>query len=374
MSNNVDNQLAALIVNQSPQLSRNAAQQLIEKYHNFSQLFSEQSLKELPPAIGLILTQQRQRLNYWCDLRDHYQQQGISLLSRSCEQYPVLLKTIKDPPSLLYVKGDISCLNFPQIGVVGSRQVTRQGIQHSHDFAQQLSKCGFTITSGLANGVDTCAHQGALKAKGLTIAVLGGGLLQLYPKNNQKLAQQIVDTGGCLISEYAPELQPKPAYFPLRNRIISGMSLGVLVVEASLRSGSLITARLAAEQGREIFAIPGSVNNSVARGCHQLIRNGALLVENYEQIVSHLGPLLESQYSMISQQISQMSDKVDTEQPVNLNQAQQKMLQFMGYDPITVDQLVLESGDSSAAVAVLLMELELQGLVVNTEFGYQRLR
>ena len=194
--------------------------------------------------------------------------------------YPALLAELPDAPPLLFVAGDPTLLERPQLAVVGSRRASRNGLDNARAFSRSLAGAGFVITSGLALGIDGAAHQGALDANGKTVAVLGTGIERLYPQRHLSLAKQIVEHGGALVSELPLDCPPQASNFPRRNRIISGLSLGVLVVEASPSSGSLITARLAAEQGREVYAIPGSIHHPGARGCHQLIRQGAALVES----------------------------------------------------------------------------------------------
>jgi DNA processing protein len=216
------------------------------------------------------------------------QQPNQHLLMWDDPDYPALLAELPDPPPLLFVAGDPTLLVLPQLAIVGSRRASKPGMDTAHAFARSLAAGGFVITSGMALGIDGAAHQGALAIGGKTVAVLGTGLLQVYPPRHRHLAADIVDQGGAMISELPLDSPPVPASFPLRNRIISGLSLGVLVVEASPSSGSLITARLALEQGREVYAIPGSIHHPGARGCHQLIRDGAALVECVEHILEGL--------------------------------------------------------------------------------------
>lgn len=202
--------------------------------------------------------------------------------------YPALLAEVADAPPLLYVEGAPETLERPQLAMVGSRRASPAGLGTAWSFARSLAQGGFAITSGLALGIDGAAHEGALEVGGATVAVLGTGLRRLYPRRHEALARRIVEGGGALVSELPLDSPPLPANFPRRNRIISGLSLGVLVVEASPASGSLITARLAAEQGREVYAIPGSIHHPGARGCHQLIRDGALLVESVGHVLEAL--------------------------------------------------------------------------------------
>ena len=216
------------------------------------------------------------------------EQPGQHLLMWDDPHYPALLAEISDPPPLLFIAGNIDLLDKPQLAVIGSRRASRPGLDTATAFARSLARAGFVITSGLAAGIDGAAHQGALEGGGATIAVLGTGLEKLYPQRHKRLAQAILDQGSALVSEFPLATEPAKDNFPRRNRIISGLSLGVLVVEASLASGSLITARLAAEQGREVFAMPGSIHHPGAKGCHQLIRDGAVLVESIDHILEAL--------------------------------------------------------------------------------------
>lgn len=218
----------------------------------------------------------------WLDMPDHH------VLMWDEPTYPGLLQELPDAPPLLFIEGDPALLERPQLAMVGSRRASRPGLDNATAFARSLAGGGFVITSGLALGIDGAAHQGALDVGGATVAVLGTGLQRLYPRRHIDLAARIVEGGGALVSELPLDCPPQAANFPRRNRIISGLSLGVLVVEASPSSGSLITARLAAEQGREVYAIPGSIHHPGARGCHQLIRQGAALVESVEDVLQAL--------------------------------------------------------------------------------------
>jgi len=213
---------------------------------------------------------------------------GQHLLVLGQPDYPALLAQIDAAPPLLFVAGDPTILEKPQLAMVGSRRASRPGMDTAAAFSRSLAGAGFVITSGLAMGIDAAAHQAALDVGGQTVGVLGTGLEKFYPQRNRKLADAMIASGSAVVSEFPLDAGPSPANFPRRNRIISGLSLGVLVVEASVASGSLITARLAAEQGREVFAIPGSIHHPGSRGCHQLIRDGAALVETIEHILDAL--------------------------------------------------------------------------------------
>jgi len=280
------------------------------------------------------------------------------LLTWSDPRYPSLLREIASPPALLFVRGDADVLNLPQLAMVGSRNATPTGIETAENFAAHLARSGFSLTSGLALGIDAAVHRATLAAGGTTIAVLGTGPDQIYPAVHTGLAEQIV-AQGALVSEFPPGCPPRRAQFPQRNRIISGLTLGTLVVEAGTRSGALITARFAAEQGREVFAIPGSIHNPVARGCHQLIRSGAKLVETARDIVEELGGMLESYAASIEQNM--VNEAVPPARA--LDSDYQSLLDLMGWDPVSVDTLIKRSGLTTAEVSSMLLLLELHGRV-----------
>lgn len=262
--------------------------------------------------------------------------------------YPALLAEIPDPPPLLFIAGNPAILDRPQLGMVGSRRASRPGLDTATAFARSLAGAGFVITSGLALGIDGAAHQGALDAGGATIAVLGTGLEKLYPQRHRHLAASMLERGSALVSEYPLDTTPQPQNFPRRNRIISGLSLGVLVVEASVASGSLITARLAAEQGREVYAIPGSIHHPGARGCHQLIRDGAILVETVEHILEGLR----------GWQVA----SAPTAQPCA---SAHPLLALLHAAPHTSEALAVSMGWPLPKVLAALTELELEGRVIS---------
>jgi len=282
---------------------------------------------------------------------------GNRLLAWTHADYPSLLREIPDPPPVLFVRGRAELLARPQLAIVGSRRATAGGCANAARFAGELAAGGFVITSGLAAGIDTAAHQGALRAGGETIAVCGTGLDQVYPSRNRALAEQI-SLDGALVSEYPPGCGPQRFRFPRRNRIISGLAAGTLVVEAGWRSGALITARLAGIQGREVFALPGSVNNPMARGCHRLIRQGVTLVDNTTDIVDELGGLLGTLVPAIKQNTASNSNA-----PAATVEPSYKLLRDMGWDPVSIDELVSRSGLTAAEVSSMLIKLELAGRV-----------
>ncbi|MEO5574291.1 MAG: DNA-processing protein DprA, partial [Gammaproteobacteria bacterium] len=264
-----------------------------------------------------------------------------------------------------FVVGNAAVLSTPQLAIVGSRNPTPAGSETAHDFARHLCASGLTITSGLASGIDAASHRGALDGGGLTIAVAGTGLDRVYPARHHDLAHQIAGHGA-LVSEFVLGTPPLSDHFPRRNRIISGLSLGTLVVEAAQRSGSLITARMAADQGREVFAIPGSIHNPLARGCHFLIRQGAKLVETANDIMEELGPLARS-LKAVSPQSALRNDCITAN--VQLSVETEKLVACLGFESTTIDRLVERSGLTAEAVSSILLMLELQGCVTSTIGG-----
>lgn len=280
------------------------------------------------------------------------------LIAWTDPRYPQALREIAGRPPALFYRGDPELLSLPQIAIVGSRTATPQGLETAENFAQELARRGLAITSGLALGVDGAAHRGALAADGYTIAVCATGLDRVYPARHKALAEAI-EARGLLLSEFAPGTAPRPENFPRRNRLISGLSLGVLVVEAARESGSLITARLAAEQGREVFAIPGSIHNVMARGCHRLIRQGAKLVETVDDILEEIG--------------DQVGAWLRSAPPARANDdgphRHQAVLDALGDRPLGMDELVERLGLGVDAVSGALLELELEGRVANAPGG-----
>ncbi len=308
----------------------------------------------------------------WLNAADNHH-----IITLNCKEYPPLLKQISNPPPLLYIHGNPSLLKDPQLAIVGSRQPTQGGQSASYDFAHHLGKTGLCITSGLALGVDGYAHQGAIDSNSPTIAVIATGIDRVYPAKHRDLAHKIVEKGA-IVSEFPIGTQPKAENFPRRNRIISGLSHGTLVVEAALQSGSLITARLAGEQNREVFAIPGSIHNPLARGCHQLIRQGAKLVETAQDILEEMANVIDM--TVVNKQeiitISKQEHASDSMQKdPKLQGDYQTLLDKMGFDPTPIDQLVVRTGFSPESIAAMLLILELQNQVTSSGGGtYTRLK
>jgi DNA processing protein len=286
--------------------------------------------------------------------------------------YPPLLLHSPDPPLLLYLQGDTALLTSPCLAIVGSRRPSAQGRDHGRRFAQTLAGQGWTIVSGLAAGIDGAAHEGALAAGGRTIAVVGTGLDRIYPPAHRPLAQRIAQT-GLLVSEYSLGTPPLPAHFPQRNRIIAGLSRGTLVVEAALRSGSLITARLASEAGREVLAIPGSILAPQSAGCHALIRQGAALVDSPELVAEELGGL---QGALRAPAPPPSEPPPDGETDLGaLDAPADPVLAALGHDPQTLDTLIDRCGWPAPALTAHLLTLELDGRIARLPGGlYQRRR
>lgn len=283
---------------------------------------------------------------------------GHHVLTLADDAYPRLLLEIADPPPLLYAAGSVALLRQPALAVVGSRNATAQGERNAESFAHALSDCGYTIVSGLALGIDAAAHRGGLAGRGSTIAVLGTGIDALYPRRNAALAAEIVQR-GLLLSEFPLGTPPAAPNFPRRNRLISGLAQGCLVVEAALASGSLITARAAAEQGREVFAVPGSIHSPLSKGCHALIKTGAKLVESADDVLAELGGFRPSGFASTTNGATMQAAG---------------LLQHMGHDPVDVDSLCTRAGMSAEQVASELLRLELDGRVTSLPGGlYQRL-
>jgi DNA processing protein len=277
------------------------------------------------------------------------------ILTLADADYPQALLNITDPPFLLFAKGRVELLNTPALAIVGSRNASPQGLRNAEAFAQAASESGLCIVSGMAHGIDAAAHLGGLRGAGSSIAVVGTGLDKVYPSANRELAHQLAQN-GVIVSEFPLGTPPLPANFPRRNRIISGLSLGCLVVEASLQSGSLITARMALEQGREVFAIPGSIHSPQSKGCHALIKQGAKLVESARDILEELGNGLVARTAAAP------------------SAPGHELFAHLSFDPVDLDTLSQRSGLTIAALSAILLQLELDGRITTLPGGlYQRI-
>ncbi len=283
------------------------------------------------------------------------QQHQVQILLDSDAQYPVLLRQVPDPPAVLFVRGELRPRDELALAIVGTRHPTMYGVRQAERLAGSVARAGMTVISGLARGIDAAAHRGALAAGGRTVAVLASGVLHIYPPEHAELAQAVV-AQGALVSESPPRAEPLAGTFPQRNRVISGLALGVLVVEAGDHSGALITARHAMEQGREVFAVPGRIDDRTSRGCHRLIRDGAKLVETVEDILEELGPLYQATVRDDGQVVRHPAE-------LSLNELEQQVLAAVGDTATPVDQIVSETGLPVPQVLSTLSVLEMRHVI-----------
>ena len=293
------------------------------------------------------------------------QRHGLRLLAAHQPDYPPQLLPLADAPALLFVRGSVPALSAPQLAMVGSRHPTALGRATAREFAYHFAAQGLAITSGLARGIDGASHEGALAAQGLTVAVCGTGLDQCYPSSHAALAERIIAAGGALVSELPPGAPPLPNHFPQRNRIISGLARGVLVVEAAIRSGSLSTARFAGDQGRPVLAVPGSIHSAQSRGCHKLLRDGAALVETAQDVLTEIGFTPSNQWVMglVSGSLTHPGEGSRLDNPAEM------LLDALGFEPTSADALIASTGLSSTSVASLLLALELEGRIASDASG-----
>ncbi len=352
-------------------------QQLIDRYGAPAAIFAASddiaplARIELPELADVLSQGHNHPLWQQC-LRDceYVQHENIHVVTLHSPSYPALLREIVSAPPVLFVKGDITCLNTVQLAVVGARKASKMAMQVCYDWSLALAARGVTITSGLAIGVDGAAHRGALDANGKTVAVLAQGIDQCYPKRHQSLADAIIERGA-LVSEFPLFSEPRRDHFPRRNRIVSGLSRGVWVVEAAIKSGSLITARFAAEQNRDVFAMPGSISNPMARGCHHLIKQGAFLVDAVDDFYAQLPPVAHPLESPDSEPAMQLTlDTLGSDLAPEL----QKLLANIPYEFTHLDCLIEDAGKSAADISSQLLELELAGWVENMAVHYRRIK
>lgn len=351
----------------APGLGFSAISQLLDYFGDASAIIKQKQFpKELDVSKSLQTYFSQCRDNDLTEVLRWVEKDHNHILPIDDDLYPPQLKATEDPPVLLFVKGRVESLLLPQLAVVGSRRASRGGLDNARAFCYELAKKNWLVTSGLAAGVDAAAHQAALDAGGETVAVMGTGINRIYPKANQALAKDIMRQGAVL-TEFDFNSPPKANHFPRRNRIIAGLSLGTLVVESGQKSGTLITARLTYDMNRPVMAIPGSIHNPMAKGCHWLIKQGAALVESVDDIVNELAPGM----SMLGEQIRERMTKETGEtvekraqqHDIELSDSQQQLLARMDYDPISFDDLQADSGQSTADVSADLLILELNGLI-----------
>ena len=285
---------------------------------------------------------------------------GVRVVTREDSDYPKNLSQIYDPPLVLYMKGTMSERDALAIAVVGSRRTTLYGQEMARKLAYQLARVGVTVVSGLARGIDTSAHNGALQAKGRTVAAIGCGIDVIYPAENKKLYEQIVDKGGAVVTEFPFGVQPDRQNFPMRNRIISGWSLGVVVVEADLKSGALITANQAGEQGRQVFAVPGRADSILSRGTNKLIKDGAKLTEDVEDVLTEFEYLLPPDRQ---KEVGNPAEAGGIKSALKFSESEEKVMALIGNDAIAVDEVIRGSGLTSACVSATLLALEMKRIV-----------
>ena len=322
-----------------------------------------------PEALARLVTPDALTIERW---RAWLARGDRALVTFDSPEYPVRLAELRNAPLALWVEGpELGLLNAPQLAIVGSRSPTRDGSRTAEQFARYLAERGLSITSGLATGIDGASHRGAVTALGGTIAVLGSGIDVIFPRAHVRLAAEIA-ARGLLVSEYAPGVKPQKYFFPQRNRIIAGLSLGTLVVEATRRSGSLITAQFALDYGREVFAIPGSIHNPLARGCHHLIRQGAKLVEEAADVLVELAPQLRAEGIALAA-VEPPAKEADAA-PVAHDPSYEKLLNTLGFSPTPIAEIAARTHLTTAELSSMLLLLELEGLVEALPGGrYSRL-
>ncbi len=369
-------QLLCLLLHSRPGLGLGAIEPLLARFSSVQDFWNASPAAITVPGSQAVngklreLYRQADSGEAWLKARQWQEQLAAADINMLCAEdpdYPELLRQLPDRPGAIYLRGSASVLALPQIAVVGSRNARRSGLQLAANFSRELAAAGFTISSGLALGIDGEAHRAALSAGGTTVAVMGSGVDRIYPLRHATLATEIIQQGA-LLSEFPLGTAPLPRNFPMRNRILAGMCLGTLVIEAAARSGSLITARLALEYNREVFAVPGSIHNPNTKGCHQLIRNGAKLVETTEHVVEELGALLQ-----VLANRSPAASILATEQ-AELEPHLATLLEVVDYEPTGFDMLIERSGIKTADLSGYLLELELAGWLESCGGAWQRIR
>lgn len=352
-----------LILNSIPEVGFVRINNLVKRFGGITEIFraSQAELEEVeligPKIASAIINRDRDKtLKREIALAEKY---GVKIMSYLDEDYPVNLKEIYDPPVVLYVRGEFTDEDIYSIGIVGSRHASRYGLQTAERLGCELAARGLTVVSGLARGIDAAGHKGALKARGRTIAVLGSGLANVYPAEHIRLADEISENGA-VISEFPMECEPYKDNFPRRNRIISGLSLGVVVVEAAKNSGALITTDFALEQGRELFAVPGQARTATAAGTNMLLRHGARLVESADDVIEELGDVIRGH---LEAGAPKKRDGKIPKAPVGLDEPERKIFEALGDAPVSVDEIIDETELPAAEAVGCLTRLELKGVV-----------
>jgi DNA processing protein len=348
---------AYLVLNSLRLIGPVRVRRLVERFGSVEQIFL-QSTSSLTSVEG-VGQKAAESIRAWEQNFDlagelaELQRLGIGVIDREDKRYPQQLLEIYDPPLLLYYKGDLAAANRHGVGVVGARQTSHYGLETAKKLSYQMAYAGLTVVSGLARGIDTAAHQGALAAKGRTVAVMGCSLDLMYPPENQALAEMIMEKDGLLLSEFPLKTPPDKQTFPMRNRIVSGLCGGVLVVEAGAESGALITARMALDQGRQVFAVPGRIDNPLAKGCHRLIKEGAKLVESVEDVLAEFEFLFPKSAISESRRVF----------PSDLSADERVILENLAVEEVHLDELTRKCGLPSARMSSILLRLEMRKLV-----------
>lgn len=358
-------------LNMTPGVGPRAATKLLERFGSAENVFhaTRRELESLRLRAETVESILKREFHEKADEElDKIKESGADVLILDDGSYPFLLREIADPPITLYIKGDWqACFDAPCVGVIGSRRCSTYGENASEMIARDLASNGVCVVSGLARGIDTAAHRGAIRGNGRTIAVLGTGINQVYPKENAKLVDEIIASGGAVVSQFPLETPPLKENFPYRNRIISGLSYGVLLVEASERSGSLITARLAAEQNREVMAVPGNITSKNSFGTNYLIKSGAKLVQQWQDVVSELPAEISASIlppKLDDDKESKTKSKLNEQMPANLSDDERKIWQILSSDEPTHFDILLEaSGLSFGDLNAVLLGLEINEMI-----------
>jgi DNA processing protein len=361
-NDSLDDKSAELMLALTPGIGPRLRKKLLDNFGSAAAVISAAASDlRAVPGIGQKLSRSivaaRQELNLDATLRD-CRENAVTIIAEPDANYPASIRNIPDPPGVLFVRGEIKPSDGIAVAIVGTRHATQYGLAQAERLAAGLARCGYTIVSGLARGIDAAAHRGALKAGGRTLAVLGSGVLNIYPPENESLANEITQHGA-LISENPPRSPPLSGAFPQRNRIVTGLSLGVVVVEAADRSGALISARHAMEQDRIVFAVPGRVDSRTSRGCHRLIRDGAKLVETVDDVLEELGPLATPTPVAGDEAAAPIRHPGE----LNLNEPEKAVLAAIDDEPILIDNIVAASGLPVQNVLSTLSVLEMRRLI-----------